>query len=121
MIYKFLAVIIALSCAVLVGCATNPDGRFQPGQYNYTPAFIWGETSASAIAVPGAPGQKGFAITCREAQHCLNRANDLCSPNLISIISSQSAGERSQAAVSAYGGGANRTTNTLMQIQCVAQ
>ena len=119
MIKNFTLIILLPLIFTLIGCQTNPAARLQSGPYNYTPGFIWGETSATAIAIPGNPAQKGYAITCREAQHCLNRANDLCSPNPISIISSQAAGERATAAVSAYGGGGSRTTSTLMQVACL--
>lgn len=119
MMKNFTLILLLLLTFALVGCQTNPAARLKPGLYNYTPGFIFGETSAAAIAIPSNPEQNGYAITCRDAQYCLNRANALCSPGLISIISSQNAGERATAAVSSFGGGGNRTVSTLMQVACV--
>lgn len=113
-----LHILSVMSAMVVVACQTNPENSVQPGMYNYTPGFFWGETSAAEIVVPEGKSGKGFAITCREAQYCLNRATDLCKPNPISIISTEAAGERAQAGLSTYGGGANRTTTTLMQVAC---
>jgi hypothetical protein len=109
------------STTAFSACQTNPAARLEPGSYNYTPGFIWGETTAVPVSIPSSEGRTGYAITCREIKHCLSRGNDLCSPRSILIVSSDVMSERSSGVVGSMGGGGSRTTETLMQVQCIDQ
>jgi hypothetical protein len=83
--------ILALSAAVLTGCAT-----------------------ASKVALPG--GGQGFAIKCPDPKQCYNKAAEMCAPGVYELAATNASS--SGAVINGSGGFGTQTT---LIVRCKAQ
>ena len=51
-----------VAIGLLSGCQTNPSAKSEAGAYNYTPGFIWGETTAIPVFISGTTDRSGDVI-----------------------------------------------------------